>query len=238
MFQALRLYLENIEALTNSLGSQKRSPLSIIQLTYQRAQGLAQVRAATAPVQRRKRILVREVFVADYSGKCQIYIIEVKKLHQLQVIVLKRFPQKLWCDRLSIVHSSLRAIIVQSSIDDNSFFTIHTSVGTSKIDRPYSSGLAYRSVNHHFFPRSPPAVCVGLAGMNQQAERLTIPVTTTGMFALSNSLSHVSSAAFTQARLSPGSSSAQGCSGLLTPISRCGTAFISRCGAATNLSRY
>jgi len=34
IFQALRLYLENMETVTDSLGSQKRTPLSIIQLTH------------------------------------------------------------------------------------------------------------------------------------------------------------------------------------------------------------
>jgi hypothetical protein len=42
----------------------------------------------------------------------------------------------------------------------------------------------------------------------------------TRMFALPNPMSHVSSVAFAQARLRPGSPSAQVCPGLLTPITR------------------
>jgi len=70
MFQAIRLYLENMETVTDSLGSQKRPPWSMIQLAYQSAQGSgsAHARAATAPVQRQKRTLEREILVADYSG--------------------------------------------------------------------------------------------------------------------------------------------------------------------------
>jgi len=71
MFQALRLYLENMETVTDSLGSQKRTlpeynPADLLTCSGLRARGSAQVRAATAPVQRRKQILEREVFVADY----------------------------------------------------------------------------------------------------------------------------------------------------------------------------
>jgi len=64
-----------MEIVTNSPGSQKRIPLSIIQLTHQhaqssgfRVQGSAQVRAATAQVQRRKWTLERSSFGADYIG--------------------------------------------------------------------------------------------------------------------------------------------------------------------------
>jgi len=43
-----------METVADSEGGPEEDPVSRIQLTYQRAQGSAQVRATTAPAQRRK----------------------------------------------------------------------------------------------------------------------------------------------------------------------------------------
>jgi hypothetical protein len=61
-----RLYFPRL--VSDSLGSLEEDPLSTIQMTHQRARGSAQVRAATAQVQRRKWALERSRFGADYIG--------------------------------------------------------------------------------------------------------------------------------------------------------------------------
>jgi hypothetical protein len=65
------LYLDNMETITDSRGGQKRIPWawSSWLISVLRTQGSAQVRAATAQVQRRKWTLVRARFGADYMGK-------------------------------------------------------------------------------------------------------------------------------------------------------------------------
>jgi hypothetical protein len=60
--------------ITDSQGGQKTIP-SMLRLIHERAQEAqysAQVRAATAQVQRRKWILERSSFGVDYSGKIKI----------------------------------------------------------------------------------------------------------------------------------------------------------------------
>ena len=54
-----------------------------------------------------------------------------------------------------------------------------------------------------------------LFGKASMSDNVKICCSTTGMFTLPKPMSHVSSAALAQARLKPGSSSAQVCSGLL-----------------------
>ena len=74
MLQVTRMsiipYINNVETIADSRGDRKRTPWakSSWLISVLRTQGSTQVRAATAQVQRRKRILVGWIVVWDFEG--------------------------------------------------------------------------------------------------------------------------------------------------------------------------